>query len=149
MRQYLISIILFLWPMMAIAQVTDKSVGILIGNPVAYSMKFMKSPTTAIDGAAGVSIGRKTELSIHSDYLFFVSEELFIQDFGPLDFYYGIGGRMEFSDTIQLGPRLPFGLQYQMEEKHAEFIAELAPIVDLLGTFGVEISFLLGARYHF
>jgi hypothetical protein len=149
MRQYLIFILFFILAAPVWAKWKERHLGVVLGNPTGISGKLMKNSLKGIDGVVGFSIGRHTEVSIHSDYLFYSPEFIYLQETYPVDLYYGIGGRMEFSDTIQLGPRLPLGLQYNYSEKNAELFVEIAPIVDLLGTFGLEVNLSLGARYQF
>lgn len=124
-------------------------VGAMIGNPTGVNAKYWLSETHAVDGGAGFSVGKKTRFQLHSDYLFHSIGELIFQDNHPLDLYYGIGGRMEFDDDIELGLRLPIGLAHRMEDKSADIFGEIAPIVDFIGRVGLEISLAVGARYYF
>lgn len=123
--------------------------GMMFGNPTGVNGKYWLDNTKAIDGGMGVSFGRKTELSIHSDYLFHQKAVLFYNDVHPLDLYYGVGGRMEFSDGLEIGVRLPVGLTHFIEERNADVFAEVAPVVDIISKIGIEFHFALGARYYF
>ncbi|MFA5583950.1 MAG: hypothetical protein WDA09_07020, partial [Bacteriovoracaceae bacterium] len=44
--------------------------GMMIGNPTGANAKYWLDNDRAVDGGIGLSFGRKTELSVHSDYLF-------------------------------------------------------------------------------
>ncbi len=147
MKKILIAILL-LMTVTAFAE-GQFGVGAIIGNPTGLSGKYFLSETTAIDGAAAFSVGGKSKFSIHSDYLFHNPGALVFQDTHPLDVYYGIGGRMKFSDDIELGVRLPVGLAHMLENNQADVFAEIAPIVDFVGRVGLELSLGFGARYYF
>lgn len=123
--------------------------GAMIGNPTGVNAKYWLDGDRAVDGGMGFSFGRKTELSVHSDYLFHQKAVLFYNDVHPLDLYYGVGGRIEFSDGLEMGVRLPVGLTHFVEERNADLFAEVAPIVDFISKVGVELHFTLGARYYF
>jgi hypothetical protein len=73
----------------------------------------------------------------------------FFDEVHPLDLYYGIGGRMEFGDDLELGVRVPVGLAHRFTEQPADIFAEIAPIIDFIGRTGVEVHFAVGGRYYF
>lgn len=127
----------------------EMGVGAMIGNPTGVNAKYWLSEKTAVDGGAGFSIGKHTNFSLHSDYLFHSEGALVFNDETPLDLYYGVGGRMEFADDIELGVRIPVGVARMMENKSADIYGEVAPIVDFIGRTGLELSFAFGARYYF
>lgn len=126
-----------------------KGVGISIGNPTGLNGKYWLDNKTAIDGGFAYSFGKHSNLSLHSDYLLHKEGAFFLNDIHPLDLYYGIGGRMEFADDIEIGVRVPVGLAHTVENGSADMFAEVAPIVDLLTKTGLEIHLLFGARYYF
>jgi hypothetical protein len=127
----------------------DLGLGVSIGNPTGLNGKYWLDGTHAIDGGFAWSVGEKFDLSIHSDYLFHKEGAFFFNDVHPLDLYYGIGGRMEFEDEIDLGVRIPIGLVNKLENGKADIFGEVAPIVDFLGTTGLELHILFGGRYYF
>jgi hypothetical protein len=124
-------------------------IGISLGNPTGLSAKRWLSSTTAVDGGAGFSFGSHTNFSLHSDYLFHRSSAFYLNDIHPLDLYYGIGGRMEFADDIEIGARVPIGLVHQFENTNADTFLEVAPIFDFISRTGLELHFLAGSRYYF
>lgn len=132
----------------AVAQ-AKRGLGVMLGNPTGINGKYWFSETKAVDGGMAFSLGSKTRFQLHSDYLFHSSGELIFQDNHPLDLYYGIGGRMEFDDDIELGIRLPMGLAHKMENERADIFGEIAPIIDFIGRFGLELSLAIGARLYF
>lgn len=131
------------------AQAGQTGVGLMIGNPIGVNGKYWLEGGNAVDGGIGISLGKHSDLSIHSDYLLQVDEAFFYNDVHPLDFYYGIGGRMEFADDIELGLRVPIGLVHKMKESNSDVFAEIAPIYDFIGRNGFELHFGVGARYYF
>lgn len=124
-------------------------IGAMIGNPTGLNGKYWLSETNAVDAGLGFSVGNKTRFQLHSDYLFHSNGELVFNDKHSLDLFYGIGGRMEFDDDIELGLRLPVGLAHRLENEQADIFAEIAPILDFIGRVGVELSLAIGARYYF
>lgn len=127
----------------------EMGIGAMLGNPTGINAKYWLSEKNAVDGGAGLSLGKKTNLSLHSDYLFHSEGALIFQDNHPLDLYYGIGGRMEFGDDIELGVRLPVGIAHRMENNQADIFGEIAPIIDFIGRTGLELHLVVGARYYF
>lgn len=127
----------------------DLGLGVSLGNPTGLNGKYWLGENQAVDGGMAWSLGKHSNFSIHSDYLFHKEGAFFFNDVHPLDLYYGLGGRMEFGDDIDLGVRIPVGLAHRVENGSADVFGEIAPIVDFIGTTGVEIHFLVGGRYYF
>jgi hypothetical protein len=149
MKKLILALVYALFSLSGLAAEGDKGVGILFGNPVGVSGKYWLADNHAIDGGVGMSWGRHTNLSLHSDYLLQSDAAFYYNDTIPLDLYYGLGGRMEFADEIELGLRLPVGLVHKFENDNADMFAEIAPIIDLVGRTGIELHFGFGARYYF
>jgi hypothetical protein len=145
MRITLIVVLLFSFPAFA----SKLGLGISLGNPTGLNGKYWLNEGRAVDAGVGWSIGRNSNFSLYSDYLLHQKSALYLNDTRPLDFYYGIGGRMEFADDIELGVRLPIGIAHELDDQAADIFAELAPIVDFLGRTGIEAHILFGARYFF
>lgn len=127
----------------------EMGIGAMVGNPTGLNAKYWLSETNAVDGGMAMSFGKKSNFSLHSDYLFHSEGALVFQDNHPLDVYYGIGGRMEFGDDIELGVRLPVGIAHRLENNRADVFGEIAPIVDFVGRTGLEFHLAIGARYYF
>src|SRR5665647_3102242 len=119
-------------------------VGFMLGNPTGLNAKHWLNSSQAVDGAIGFSLGRTTNFSIHSDYLFHKAGAFYFNDVHPLDLYYGLGGRMEFDDQMDLGLRVPIGLVHQLDNDSADIFAEVAPILDFIGRNGVEVHLAIG-----
>lgn len=131
------------------AQEGKKGVGLMLGNPTGLSGKYWLGGNRAVDAGLAFSMGKHTDLSIHSDYLLHQGDAFYVNDIYPLDLYYGLGGRMEFSHDIELGVRVPVGVLHNLEEQQADLFGEIAPIFDILGRVGLELHLVVGARYYF
>lgn len=127
----------------------ERGIGISIGNPVGLNGKYWLNSTSAVDAGLAWSVGKGQDFSLHSDYLLHKEAAFYFNDVHPLDFYYGVGGRMEFSDEIELGVRVPVGVAHRFIAESADVFAEVAPIIDLVGRMGLELHLLFGGRYYF
>ena len=123
--------------------------GLMLGNPTGLNGKYWLPDNKAIDAGLGMSFGKNTDLSIHSDYLLHQDGALYFNDVHALDLYFGVGGRIEFADDIELGVRVPVGVAHKLPEQKADLFAEVAPILDLLGRQGLELNLAVGARFYF
>lgn len=123
--------------------------GLMLGNPTGVSGKYWLDDTKAIDGGLAFSLGKHTDLSIHSDYLLHKKAAFFYNEVHPLDLYYGIGGRIEFGDSLELGLRVPVGIAHRFTERPVDVFGEVAPVLDFIGRTGLELHFAIGARYYF
>lgn len=146
MKYVVIICFLFMGPS---AWANEKGLGISIGNPTGLNGKYWLNSDRAVDAGLAWSLGKKQEVSIHSDYLLHKEGAFYFNDIHPLDFYYGVGGRMEFADEIELGVRVPLGIAHRFEAESADVFAEVAPIIDLIGRTGLELHLIFGGRYYF
>ena len=147
MRSLLLTGILLFGP--AAFAAGETGIGAMVGNPTGLNVKHWLSEKNAVDGGVAMSFGKKSNFSLHSDYLFHSEGALIFQDKHSLDLYYGIGGRMEFDDDIELGVRLPVGVAHRLENNEADVFGEIAPVVDFVGRAGLEVHLAVGARYYF
>lgn len=147
--KYLSILALILVTSTAFAAAGEKGVGFMLGNPTGLNGKMWLDDEHAVDGGFALSLGKHTNLSIHSDYLFQNDSAFFLNDVHALDLYYGLGGRMEFGEDLEIGVRVPVGLAHRMKDPNADVFAEVAPILDFIGRTGLELSFAIGARYYF
>lgn len=141
--------ILLMTSAQVLAAANQLGLGVMLGNPTGLNGKYWLDNKHAVDGGAAFAFGKRTNLSLHSDYLFHSEEAFYYNDVHPLDFYFGLGGRMEFGDAINLGIRLPVGLVHRMKNDSADIFTEIAPILDFIGRSGLDLHLAVGARYYF
>lgn len=127
----------------------ELGVGFMVGQPVGVTAKQWMSSTSAIDVGAGWSIGRNPHFTLHSDYLWHKADALYFQDNTPLDFYFGLGGKLNFDDEIELGARAPLGLAHFFNDRGAELFAEVAPVLNLIPDTNLEGDVFFGLRIYF
>jgi len=131
------------------ALANKKGIGISLGNPTGLNGKYWLDGRRAVDASLGYSLGPHSDFSLHSDYLLHKANAFYFNEVHPLDLYYGLGGRMEFSDDIEIGIRVPVGVVHHFKEESAEIFFETAPVIEILTKTGLELHLLFGARYYF
>lgn len=131
--------------------------GVIVGSPTGLSFKTFTSGTNAIDAGLAWSTGRHDAISIHADYLWHHFDAFEDINKGQLPVYYGIGGRMVFSDNhsgpgdddVVLGVRIPVGINYLFEDSPVGLFLEIAPIVNLIPSTDFDLDGAIGARFYF
>ncbi len=123
--------------------------GVMLGNPTGLNGKYWLGNNRAVDAGVAYSVGKHSDLSIHSDYLLHKDAAFYLNETYALDLFYGVGGRMEFADDIEIGVRVPVGLAHKLNDGEADMFAEIAPIVDIFTRTGLELHLAVGARYYF
>ena len=131
------------------ARANELGVGVMLGVPTGLNGKYWLNGERAIDGGLAYSLGKNSDLNIHSDYLFHKKAAFYFDEVHPLDLYYGVGGRIEFDDDIELGVRIPVGVAHRFSEHPVDIFGEVAPIVELIPKTGLELHLAVGARYYF
>lgn len=132
------------------AQESGLGVGIILGAPTGLSCKAWTTSSTAIDAAAAWSLGRRSYLVLHADYLLH-SFGLWEVEGGQLPLYYGIGGRVQFRDNgdDRIGIRVPVGIDYLFAKAPLDVFLELAPLLDLVPETEFQLDAGVGIRYFF
>ena len=148
MKLILVIIIMFTTSSL-LANTNQLGAGLMLGNPTGLNAKYWLDDDKAIDGGLAFSFGKHTDFSIHSDYLLHKKSAFFFNDVHALDLYYGLGGRFEFADSLELGLRVPVGVAHRFTDRPADIFGEVAPILDFIGTTGLELHLAVGARYYF
>lgn len=123
-------------------------VGVLLGEPTGISVKKWNNQRSAFDlGVAWSFVGSNDRIHLHADYLL----HSWFSDIkkGELAFYYGIGGRMVFSNDPTVGVRIPFGLNYMIEDAPVGLFVEAVPILDLTPATEFNGNGAIGVRYYF
>jgi hypothetical protein len=128
--------------------------GAILGDPTGLSGKYDISPTEAFDGALSWSLGGRSGVQMHGDYLRILPNRIGAGD-SDLDVYYGIGARIigidkdEHKGKVSFGARAPIGLKLELKDPSVEFFGEAAAVLDLIPSTSVEIDLGIGARYRF
>jgi len=144
------AIILSIQPVSSSAQ-TNKAnthnlgLGLMLGEPSGVSVKSWLGQKSAFDiGAAWSLSGRDEALHLHADYL----HHSWFENRKNLAFYYGLGGRVIFSDNAVAGVRVPFGLTYVFEGIPIDLFVEAAPLLDLSPNVDFAGNGAFGIRYY-
>ncbi|HWP82090.1 MAG TPA: hypothetical protein VNN76_05500 [Bacteroidota bacterium] len=130
------------------AQEKKLGVGVVIGLPTGFSVKYWQSSTIAYQGALGGSFGG---LAVGADYL--IHSRPFKNP--DLPFYYGpgiflgevgIGGPKKVG-TAALGVRAVFGVDYVFPQHPFDIALELGPALFLTPVTGIGVE--LGVAFRF
>ncbi|MFO8042154.1 MAG: hypothetical protein R6U25_03030 [Alkalispirochaeta sp.] len=121
----------------------DTGVGVILGDPTGISALF----GNRVAVAAAWSLD--SYLHLHAD-VWLLNRRLV----DPLNWYFGVGGKMQVlgnendSDDLRVGMRAPFGLQWYVLPQ-LELFAELAPGVSVIPETDFDLDGGIGLRYHF
>lgn len=121
--------------------------GIILGEPTGVSAKLWTGSVNALDFAAAWSFKGDGHLLLQGDYVW----HSYIEQSSPgkVAFYYGIGGRVIFSDDPLVGARVPFGLDYKFNNAPVDIFAEIVPILDLIPSTNFNLGGGIGVRFWF
>lgn len=122
--------------------------GIVLGEPTGLSAKYWTSRTNAFDFAAAWSFKGDGHLLLQADYVWHEYNLIRVES-GRLPFYFGIGGRVIFSDDPLVGARIPIGLDYQFAGAPVDIFLEIVPILDLIPSTDFDLGGGLGVRFWF
>lgn len=122
-------------------------VGIILGEPTGLTIKSWNGDQSAFSIGAAWSLAENEALHLHADYQL----HSWFQDIetGRFAFYYGIGGRIIFTDEAKVGARVPLGLNYVFDDLPFDFFMEAAPILDFSPDVELSGNGGIGARYYF
>lgn len=143
---------------MALSSVSHARFGIgaVLGDPTGLSFESEVDSQHSWDGVIAWSSGKNAGFHIHGDYLI-TRGAIADLDGHPLELFYGIGGRMIQIDNdnsdddgkTSLGVRAPVGLQVKIQDPNIEFFGEIAPVLDLVPSTGLDFDVGIGGRYYF
>lgn len=131
-----------------VAKEGDFGLGVIVGEPTGLSGKLWTEDSTAVDGVAAWSFGKRSALHLHADYLFH-NFGLFKVEKGKLPIYFGIGGRIKFEDNSKVGVRIPVGIEYIFTGAPLDIFLELVPLLDLVPSTEFRFNGGIGVRYFF
>jgi hypothetical protein len=136
------------------ANAEDFAVGIVLGDPTGLSAKVKMDGAHSVDGALAYSSGKHSGTHFHGDYLWDRARS-WQTDKGPLNMYYGLGGRLNsYNDDdrraqVSLGPRASIGLNFDIHNPNLELFGELAMILEVTPSIAADIDAGVGARIRF
>ena len=121
--------------------------GIQFGEPTGLSAKLWTGSNNAFDFAAAWSFKGSGHMLLQADYIW--HSALTKASSGNLAFYYGIGGRVIFSDDPLVGVRVPIGLDYQFTSAPIDIFIEIVPILDIIPSTDFDLGGGIGIRFWF
>jgi hypothetical protein len=148
MRKIFLTAVLLLLINSTYAQTRGFGLGIILGEPTGLSAKLTTSHINAFDFAAAWSFKDQGHLLLQTDYLWH-NYDLIQVPSGKFPLYYGIGGRVIFSNDPLVGIRIPVGLDYQFEGGQVDIFFEIVPILDLVPSTKFNAGAGIGARFWF
>jgi hypothetical protein len=145
----LLTLLTVILPTTTLAQ-QGMGVGVFVGEPSGISTKTWLSHTTAFDAAAAWSIEGEGYFHVHGDYLIH-NFNVFPVGRGALPLYYGVGARIlnRTNNTLNVGVRLPVGLEYLFQRAPFDIFLEVVPVLDLTPESTVDVNASIGTRYFF
>lgn len=148
MKSFLIAAALLLIINSSNAQNRNFGLGIILGEPTGISAKMTINHINAFDFAAAWSFKDQGHLLLQADYIWHNFNLIQVPS-GKLPVYYGIGGRVIFSNDPLVGIRIPVGLDYQFEREPIDIFIELVPILDIVPATKFNMGGGLGIRFWF
>ncbi|WP_413291119.1 hypothetical protein [Bdellovibrio sp. HCB337] len=138
----------------SLAHAEDFGVGIILGDPTGLSAKMKLDGSHSLDGALAFSSGKRTGAQFHADYLWDRARSWGTTQ-GPLDMYYGLGGRLvsyeddDDKSKLSIGPRGSIGLNFNINNPNIEFFGEVAAILEIAPSMAADLDVGVGARVRF
>ena len=134
-------------------------VGVIVGEPTGFSMKYWLDKEHAIDGAAAWSFWDDDGFQIHADYLWHNYDLLDVGEVsGELPVYYGVGARLKFREDngngkgddhdTAFGIRAPLGISYMFGGTPIEVFGEIEPVLDLTPDVELNLNLAIGLRFY-
>jgi len=120
-------------------------IGIILGEPTGLSLKMWTGDRGAFDAAVAWSF-TGSAVYIHIDYLMHVLPSS-PRTPGSLSVYLGLGGTLLVAGGVQVGLRMPIGINYLFARFPIGIFAELAPGVLLTPSTAFRLGG--GAGIHF
>lgn len=132
------------------AEKGEFDIGIAAISPNGFIAKYWTTETTAIDIFGEWSFN-SNEYLMHADILLHDFNKFQLEDM-RIAFYYGGGVRVKFADKSDdsiIGVRIPFGVDYFLQEMPVDIFGELAPRVNVYPDTHFGMDVMIGLRYRF
>ena len=123
--------------------------GVILGNPTSFSIKYWTGELTAIDASIGYRYGSSNDLYLNTDFLFHLWSVQ--KDEGLIKFYFGTGAGLGFISDLSLSIRAPFGAALFLDKHPVELFAEIVPTLQIIGVGNTRFRMeaYIGARWYF
>jgi len=150
----IISTICLIMMMTTAAYAENFGLGVILGDPSGLSGKMKLDGAHSLDGALAYSSGKHSGMQFHATYLWDRARSWGTTQ-GPLDMYYGLGGRLiSYNDNkdksqISIGPRGSLGLCFNINNPNIEFFGELAMVLEVTPSISADLDAGVGARIRF
>lgn len=122
-------------------------IGIILGEPTGLSAKLWTGSSNAFDFAAAWSFKGSGNLLLQADYVW--HSGLSKTSSGNFLVYYGIGGRVIFSNDPDVGVRIPVGLDYIFSSAPIDIFLEVVPVMDFIPSTNFNLNGGVGIRFWF
>lgn len=133
----------------AFPQKGDFGIGLILGNPTAFSIKWWTGNKSAIDASLGYHYGDMNHLHLNSDLLLHLWT--FEKEQDLIRIYFGPGAGLGFISDLSITVRAPVGAGLYLHNLPLELFAELVPLLQIIGPG--DSRFLMdgyiGARWYF
>jgi hypothetical protein len=159
-RYAIITLFLFLFAALTVAQERRFGLGIILGEPTGLSAKLWVSPINALDFGLGWSVGGDridyngaydggSRVHFHMDYLWHWFDAIRSSERFPL--YAGFGGRINSGAGYKssVAARGVFGILWLPHQVPIDVFLELVPSLQIVPGTGFGIDAGLGARFFF
>ena len=130
------------------------SLGFIAGSPTGLSLKYRTSQSHAFGMGLGLPVDSDVRFHVHADSLWHVT--LNENPKGELPFYMGIGARLQVidrgarkDDGVDLGLRIPLGMEFLPNAVPLAVFAEVVPVIILTSGSRLGLDGGVGIRYHF
>lgn len=147
MKKFIFLFIILFISINARSQDRGLGLGLIAGEPTGLSAKLWTGEKTALDAGAAWALIHGGFIRFHVDAL--VHSYALDVDRGKLPLYFGVGGKIELSDNLGIGVRVPFGLAYLFESAPIDIFIELVPVLELLPATDIGFDGGIGVRYFF
>lgn len=150
MNRFWISVIMcFVSFSSAVNASTVLETGLSLGQPTGVSAKYWISNIRAFQFGLGWSLetGNKF-IAGQADLLWHNYDFLPMEvEFGKLPIYYGVGLYGRLSRNIELGVRVPVGMEWLIRGVPVSLFLESVPSVKLLPSISINFQSAIGIRY--
>lgn len=128
-------------------------VGLLLGAPSGFTARHWFSPDRSFHVDAGWSLADENKFHVQGAYLWDRPGVIAIGD-ETLDFFFGAGASVRTksgkkNDDVVVGPRLPGGVSYFLQDPDLELFAQLGLTVGFIPSSDIFLDAAVGLRFYF